>query len=269
MINLLAWSFLFFLIVLSLFLALRKASNDGQWLTQHQRLPQIQVNGDQLLVNDLRDFRYGPNDEVISASYLNRGYSLAELEAVWLGISHFGSNGMAHVLLSFQFGDDDYLGLSIEARLEIEDREYHPLKGLLRSYTKMIVLATEQDVIGLRSHIRQEPLYLYRLNIPQLHQRALLLNFLRTAQSLHANPDFYNTLFDNCMTGLLAESHRFGNWWSWLDYRILLPGYSDALAHELSLIDNEQAIEIARQNALVDPSQTNIDDTDFSLSIRR
>ncbi len=256
---------------LVVYLSLQKASNDGNWLPQHTRLPSAQLNGDQILIQGLRDFRYNSDESVAQSSYLDRGYSLADLAGVWLGISHFGGNGMAHVLLSFQFGSDvnaDYLALSIEARLEQEDAEYHPIKGLFRNYTKLIVLATEQDVIGLRTHVRGEPLYLYRLDIPQLHQRALLLNFLRLAESLNAQPDFYNTLLDNCMTGLLAESHRFGNWWHWLDHRILLPGNADDLAHELGLIDNDRPLDELRQQALVDPSQSQINDPDFSRAIR-
>jgi hypothetical protein len=192
------------------------------------------------------------------------------MQNVWYGISHFGENGLAHVLLSFEFNDNRFLALSIEARLQDKDvKGYHPLKGLFGAYTKTIVLATEQDVIGLRTHVRGEPFYLYKLQIPELYTKALLLNFLRKAQALNVTPAFYNSIIDNCMTGLLAESHQFQSITSWMDTRILLPGNSDELAYELGFIQTNKPFDAIRKAALVEPSVTDLEDPDFSNKIRK
>lgn len=256
------------LLGLALFLALQTPSNEGDWQLQHRLLPQVTVAGDRVNVNRLRDFRYHADESVAAATYLDSSFKLSELSAAWLGISHFGGNGMAHVLLSFEFLTGQPLVVSIEARLEHEDIEYHPIKGLLRSYTKTIVLGTEQDVIGLRSHVRGERVHLYRLNISALQARALLLNFLRTAQALNTEPTFYNTLIDNCMTGLLAESQRYRRLRSWLDYRILLPGFADELAQQEGLIEQGTAITELRQQSLIDPAAVDISAANFSSAIR-
>jgi hypothetical protein len=107
-------------------------------------------------------------------------------------------------LLSFEFKEDQFLAVSIEARLRKDDVDsYDPIKGLFRGDTKTIVLATAQDVIGLGIHIRGKPFYLYKLEFPELYSKPLLLNFLREAQALNTRPT--------------------------LDIRILLPGNSDEM----------------------------------------
>ncbi len=250
-------------------LALKSPTNDANWQSQFQVLPTIDLENDTIRVKNLRDFRYNDDGSIAEPRYLDENYQLSEFENAWYGISHFGKNGLAHVFISFEFKNNQYLVVSIEARLEKKHVDgYNPVKGLFRSYTKTIVLATEQDVIGLRTHIRGEPVHLYRLDVPELYTKPLLLNFLREAQVLNRKPTFYNTLLDNCMTGLLAQSDQFRSVWSWLDKRILLPGNSDEIAYELAYIDTSKPFKDVRTAALVDPSVTSIDDAAFSQKLR-
>ena len=71
------------------------------------------------------------------------------------------------------------------------------------------------------------------------------------------------------MTGLLAQSEKFRSWTSWLDYRIMLPGYSDRLGYELGLINNSDALEATRKKALINPLKTELEDPLFSIKIRQ
>ena len=250
-------------------LAAKSPSNDKPWQTQFQRLPTIELDGDTLRVNNLRDFSYNADDTIAEARYLDQQYQLSQFKQAWFGLSHFGKNGMAHVFLSFEFSGNQFLVVSIEARLEEKHIDgYDPIKGLFRGYMKTVVLATERDVIGLRTHVRGEAVYLHKLLVPELYTKPLLLNFLREAQVLTRKPTFYNTLIDNCMTGLLAQSDQFRSFFSWLDMRIILPGNSDEIAYELAYIDTAKPFEKVREAALVDPALTTIDDADFSMKIR-
>ncbi len=259
--------FLFFPIwVIHLFF--RRPSNDGTWKTQYSKLPQIELQDDVITIHNVRDFRYNSDKSIKTDKYLSETYYLSRMEKVWYGISHFGPNGLAHVLLSFQFNDGKYLVVSIEARLKEKHLGYNALRGLFGTYTKTIVLATEQDVIGLRTHVRKEILYLYPLEISELYTKALLLNYLGRAQSLNVKPAFYNSILDNCMTGLLEESLEFGGVVSWMDRRILLPGYSDELAYENDFIDTSRPFQAVKEDALVRPENFSIDDSDFSTKLR-
>ena len=260
---------IFFIGLGAIFLALKSPSNQANWQTQFKTLPSVKLEGDTIHIKNLRDFRYNKDATIREARYLEQTYQLSEFKNAWYGISHFGKNGLAHVFMSFEFSDDKFLAVSIEARLEEEHiNGYSPIKGLFRCYTKTIVLATEQDVIGLRTHSRGEPLYLYKLDVPEIYTKPLLLNFLREAEVLNRKPTFYNTLIDNCMTGLLAQSDQFRKLSSWLDMRIILPGNSDQIAYELDYIDTSKPFDKVRTNALVDASTVDISDADFSLKIR-
>lgn len=247
----------------------RKPSNEALWQTQFAKLPEIDLDDDLITVKNLRDFRYKPDKSIASANYKTETYHLSKMQKVWYCISHFGPNGLAHVLLSFEFSDGKYLVVSIEARLKKKHVfGYNALKGLVGTYTKFMVLASEQDVIGLRTHIRGEKVFLYPLDISELYTKALLLNYLGRAQSLNITPAFYNSITDNCMTSLLLESQDYDNIASWIDKRILLPGYSDELAYELDFIDNSRPFDEIRKQALVDPMMCEIDDEEFSKKIR-
>lgn len=259
--------FLFFPIwVIHLFF--RRASNDATWKTQYSKLPQVDLQDDEIRIHNVRDFRYNSDKSIKTENYLSETYYLSKMQKVWYAISHFGPNGLAHVLLSFQFNDGKYLVVSIEARLKEKHLGYNALRGLFGTYTKTIVLATEQDVIGLRTHIRKERVYLYPLDISELYTKALLLNYLGRAQSLNVKPAFYNSILDNCMTGLLEESLDYGGIVSWMDRRILLPGYSDELAYENGFIDTTIPFDDLKLGALVKPEDYNIDDEDFSKKLR-
>ena len=259
--------FLFFPIwVIHLFFKL--PSNDANWKIQYATLPQIDLSDDEIRIKNVRDFRYNKDKTIARVSFKNETYLLSKMKKVWYGISHFGPNGLAHVLLSFEFWDGKYLVVSIEARLKQKHKSYNALRGLFGTYTKTIVLATEQDVIGLRSHIRKEKVHLYPLEISELYTKALLLNYLGRAQALNTNAAFYNSILDNCMTGLLEESQDYDSVASWMDKRILLPGYSDELAYENEFIDTSRPFNEVKQSALVVPDNFSIDDDNFSTLIR-
>jgi len=247
----------------------RKPTNDADWKTQYKILPEIDLDDDLITIKNLRDFRYNPDQSIASANYKTETYFLSKMQKAWYCISHFGPNGLAHVLLSFEFSDGKYLVVSIEARLKNKHtRGYNALKGLFGTYTKIMVMATEQDVIGLRTHVRGEKVYLYPLDISELYTKALLLNYLGRTQSLRIAATFYNSIIDNCMTSLLQESQDYDDLASWMDKRILLPGYSDELAYELELIETARPFADVKASVLVDPAVCGIDDPEFSKKIR-
>jgi len=80
---------------------------------------------------------------------------------------------------------------------------------------------------------------------------------------------FYHSLRANCTTRLVEHVNRVAAVpirWSW---RILLPGYSDALAHRLGLLDTDLSLEEARRRWHVNERARRwIDAEDFSLRIR-
>lgn len=243
-------------------------SHEGDWGALQGRIPTVTRGPEgQYAISGIRDFRYNSDGSVAESRYLDEQIDLAGLQRIWLGISHFAPMGLAHTFLSFEFSDQRFLVASVEARLNAS-QSYSPLKGLLRRYHKMIVLGTEADIIGLRSHIRQEQVLLYPLQLTKDEQEYVLRAILNDVQAIEQQPAFYNTLLDNCLTNLVKHDPDFRHWWSLTDYRLLLPGFSDGLAWERGWINNSLTLGEARQRAEIDPAETEPADGAFSMKIR-
>lgn len=244
-----------------------KPRNDRDWRPEHAGTPTATVDGGVVTLQGVRNFRYVADRTPKRIAHETRRYRLADLREVWYGISHFGALGFAHTFLSFGFEDGDYLALSIEARLEKGER-YNAWKGLFRAFELIYVFADERDVIGLRSHIRRERVLLYRLRGERQTGIRLLQAMLDKANALARQPAFYNTLTDNCTTGIVRHAEGLPRWRRYLDYRLLLPGYSDALAYDYGVIDTSRPLRDLRHAARIDPAVTEIEAEDFSQRIR-
>ena len=245
----------------------KKPSHERDWKVEYAVLPQALLQGEKLTIRDLRNFTYKPDGSVREARYEDRTYDLSKLEGLWYGISHFYDYGLAHTFVSFGFQDGQYLTISVEAR-QAEGQSYHPLRGILREYELIYLATDERDVIGVRTHVRSERVYLYEVMVETEKMRRLLLAMLKTMNEIYETPAFYDTLADNCTTNILQHVERLTFWDIFLDYRALLPGYSDALAYELGLLDTSVPLEALRRKSRIDPAVTAIEDPQFSRKIR-
>ena len=250
---------------LILYLSTLTAGNEGPWREGHEKSAYAELSGRTVTIHNIRNFRDDGQESRIR-EYFSKTFDLEELERIWFGLSHFGPYGLAHSFLSLEFSDGQYLGMSIEARLR-PGQIYGPLKGLFRQYTKIYIVATEPDVIGLRSHRRGETVLLYPVIAPRENLEQFVLAMIADANAAYETPEFYNTVLDNCLTNLLKHSLRFSEV-SAADFRVLLPGHTDRLTYALGITPDDIPFELARQRALVDPANGAIDDPNFSTSIR-
>jgi len=250
-------------------LQLQVPSNDGLWHEAQGRTAWVEFSGRAFTVHNVRDFRYGADRRVVSFDYREQSYNLDNLQRGWFGLSHFGPLGLAHSFLSFEFNDGDqtrYLALSIEGRLR-PDQRYKPLAGLFRRYTKISIFSTEQDVIGLRSHLRGERVLLYPVNTTRDDLEEFFLAVVEDTNELHEAPAFYNTVLDNCLTNLLKHTALMENI-GFVDLRVLLPGRTDRLTYALDITPTNLPFDEARQRATINPALSEIDDPGFSASLR-
>ena len=63
--------------------------------------------------------------------------------------------------------------------------------------------------------------------------RDLFVSMLQRANGLAAEPEFYNTLMNTCTSNILRHMNELRREPVRNELRIVFPGYSDALAHEL------------------------------------
>ena len=243
-------------------------SHDHDWITSQAVLPSATVNGDQVHIKNVRNFSYKTKQDFTPA-YYNEVYDLSKLTKVYFIVSHFSEfEGLAHTFLSFEFSDGKYLSVSVESRREKEEA-FTPLKGILKQYEMIYVLGDERDLIKLRTHYRDEEVYLYPANTTPENAQKLLLSILNRVNQIYETPEFYNTITNNCANAITRHIEAISDRNIPPSYKIFLPGYSDKLAHKLKLIPHDAPIEEIRKRYRIDVKAQAIGETkDFSRMIR-
>jgi hypothetical protein len=251
---------------------LRRPSLDRDWTPDNARLPEARFEGDTVTVDGVRNFEWRtPAD--FTARWERRRYDLARLESVWFLVVPFGDfRGPAHTFLSFGFADSaggtDYVAVSVELRKEVGET-YHPVRGLFREYELAYVVGDERDLVRLRSNVRGDSVYLYRVHASPDQGRTLFRAMLERANRLRTAPEFYNTLTSSCTTNIVDHVNAIAPNRVAFSYKLLLPAFSDELAYDLGLLDTTRAFAELKREALINPrALAAADAPDFSARIR-
>jgi hypothetical protein len=231
-------------------------------------LPSAEFRDDQVFIHGVRDFIYLGEDQFVER-YHDDTFDLGDVVGVDFVMVPFAETPtLAHTMLSFRFGDGRVLGVSAEARLE-QDEKYHPVPGAVHKYELMYVLATERDLVTLRTEHRNSDVYIYPIRVTPEQSKQLLVDVLHRVNKLSAEPEFYDTVTNNCTTNIVRHVNRLSPGRIPLNWRVLLPGYSDQLAYALGLLDTElpyeEAKRLARVNDRVNP---NLSVNAFSAALR-
>ena len=218
-----------------------RPSLDRDWSPDQRVMPRATIEGDKVTIDKVRNFSYRATDDY-TPTYEQRTYDLARLDSVWFMVEDFGNlPAIAHTLVSFGFGGE-YVAISAEIRKE-RGEVYSPLKGLLRQYELMYVVADERDVIGLRTNFRRDPVYLYPVKTTREQMRRMFLEMLARANKLGVEPEFYNSLTNNCTSNIVAHVNALAPHRIPFSYKTVFPAYSDRLAYELGLIPTDQSFD--------------------------
>jgi hypothetical protein len=172
-------------------------------------------------------------------------------------------------MLSFGLANGEHVAISVEIRKE-QGETFSAVKGLLNQYEIMYVVADERDVIDLRAVHRGDDVYVYPLRATPEQSQALFVDMLRRANQLAEQPEFYNTITNNCTTAIVRHFNQLAKTpLAVSDPRIFLPGYSDELVYELGLIDTTASFAETKRRANVSPlARQHRDAADYSQAIR-
>lgn len=247
--------------------AMRSPSNDRDWVVDQSVLPFAEFHGESVTVRNVRNFRYASTTDFTPGWY-DRTFDLGDVVSVDFIVEPFGSVGAAHTFLSFGLADGARIAISAEIRRE-KGEEFNPLLGVLNRYEIMYVVADERDVVLLRAVHRGHAVYAYPTTATAAQARALLTGMLHRANALAREPEFYNTVTNNCAVTIARHvNDLYPDRVSW-NWRLLFPGQSDAYAYELGLIDNALPLDEARRKyRLPEGIGRYADDADFSSEIR-
>ncbi len=244
-------------------------SNYRSWIPAQAVLATAELRGDELTVHNIRNCQYLSADDYVVRHY-DKTFDLRQLRSVdFVTVPFRETPTLAHTMLSFGFADGQFLAISVEARYE-QGETYSPIKGAMRQYELMYVVADERDVIGLRAKHRKDDIYLYPTRSTPEFARALLLDMLARANKLAAEPEFYDALTNNCTTNIVAHVNRVRPGRVPLNIGTLLPGYADRLAYDLGLLDAQLPFEKLKRQALISRVASRyVDAGDFSQRIRQ
>lgn len=260
------------LVVVGLHWAAASPRNDRVWSEPQSRAPRAEFDGDQVVIHDIRDFRYAEGSGggiVWEPRWRDDSYNLSELRRGWFVLTEFGgTEGVGHVMVSFEFEGPRYVVVSVEVRRE-EGEVFDPLRGLFRQFEIMYVIGDERDVIALRTNFQRDDTWVFPIDAGPEKTREFFVDMLNRANSLHERPDWYNTALNSCSSSLAAHYEHINDVSLGLDKRIALPGYSDELLEELGLFpDGVSAAQARTLFYANDRAQAGPVDDGFSARIR-
>ena len=225
-------------------------SNHRNWIPEQSVLALTEFQGNQALIKNVRycDYR---SAEDYTVRYYDKVIDLDQVHTVDFIIVPFPEMpDMAHTMMSFGIGDDDYLAVSVEARRE-KGETYNPLVGLLGQYELMYVIGDERDLIQLRTNHWKNDVYVHRLQVRPEQAKAMLVDVLHRANRLAVVPELYNTFTNNCTTNLIDHMNENLPVEIEYDRRILMAGRADRMIYDLGLIDTSLPFDAARSRARV------------------
>jgi hypothetical protein len=245
------------------------ASNDRQWQADAAELPYATIEGDRVTVHNIRNFIYRTETDFTPA-YYTKTFDLSKLDSIDLFAIYWMGPAIAHAIVSFGFGGEDFLAVSIEARKELGEG-YSTVKGFFRQYELLYVVADERDVIRLRTNFRKNPpedVYRYRVQASPATARAFFLDYLKSINEIRDRPQFYNTLTDNCTNVIWMHAHVNPERvpFSW---KLLASGYAPEYLYDMGTLDTSIPFSELMQRAHINRIAQSLNDApDFSRRIR-
>jgi hypothetical protein len=200
-----------------------RPSNDRVWAPELARTVTGTVTGDLVKLTDVRDFDW-QSSTTTEPRWLSKSYDLKLLKTVDFALSYWGMDDIAHALISFGFSDGQHVVFSAETRREVGE-SYSEIGGFFKMFELSLIAATEDDILKLRTNIRdpKEDVYLYPISMPKPEMRTLFLTYISAANGLANEPRWYNTITTNCST-VIYRTVRAINPDAAFDIRFLLSG---------------------------------------------
>lgn len=242
-----------------------RPTNDRNWAPDVARTVTARIDGDRLVVSNVRNFHWRSNTD-FDQRWEERTYNLSHVTDVDLVMSYWAGEAIAHTIVSFGIENAPRLAFSIETRKESHEG-YSSIAGFFKQYELAIVAGDERDIVRVRSNIRGEDVRIYRLRMTPKNAQLLLREYVGEANELAREPRFYNTLTANC-TNLVFDLVRVIHPGLPFDIRVLFSGYLPNYAYDLGAVDTSMPFETLRHLSKIHDKAVQADaDPDFSARI--
>jgi hypothetical protein len=203
----------------------------GNWNPDDVNVAYSDINGDRVTIHNVRNCDYRTEQDY-TCQWDVRSYNLSDLRRADLFITWWGSPWIAHPIVSFDFGKQSHVAMSVQTR-ETVGQDYSAIRGFFRQYLLGYTVSDERDVIRLRTNYRKgEEVYIFRTTVSPELARGIFLDYLHRVNSLHDRPEWYNALTNNCTTNIAVSAADARNGRVRFDWRILLNGKMDEMLYE-------------------------------------
>ena len=248
-----------------------RPSNDRDWQPEFAQTGYVDIDKSHLTFHQFRNFDYevdGSPTGKITERWESRTHDLNQLNGIDLIFDAFGGKLMAHPMLSFDFGDEGHVLLSIETRKETHE-SFSTIGGIYKMFELQYIFGDEADFVRVRTNIRDEPCYIYRTSTTPEDAKKLLLTCIQSQNRLKNQPHWYNAITTNCTTSYRAQTpveHRHP-----FDWRTLVNGQLDLMLYEKeALTTGDLTFEELRIQAFINKAaQAHPEGSGFSAAIRK
>jgi len=218
-------------------------SNDRIWADDVAEMTTGTVEAGLVTLHNVRNFEWLTRTNY-TQHWETRSYELQRLDSVDMIVSYWSYRAIAHVLISFGFNDGSHVVFSVEIRRQ-KGQAFSEIGGFFKEFELSIIAADERDVIRVRTNVRGEDAYLYRIRLPLSAMRSLFLAYVDQANRLVHTPRFYNTINVNCTTLVYHMMKHIVGYLPW-DYRLVFSGFLPAYVYRVGGLDARYTLQELR-----------------------
>ena len=244
-----------------------RPQSDHDWADDVARITAGTVIGNRVTLRDVRNFDWRTRTDYTQC-WETRIYDLERLRSVDMVMSYWRGPAIAHMVTSFGFEDGAHVVFTVEIRRR-KTQTFSEIGGFFKEFELTIMACDERDAIRLRTNVRREEAYMFRLQLAPEAMRAMFLGYIGEANRLVESPRFYHTITVNCTTLVYQMMSRIVGHLP-LDYRLLFSGYMPQYVYAVGGLDRRYTLAELRERGRITLRARESDRSPhFSADIRR
>ncbi|MEG1451484.1 Lnb N-terminal periplasmic domain-containing protein [Brevundimonas sp.] len=263
-----AWAVLAIIVALvALGWAQVRPLQNRDWAPELSRGVVADIQGSTVHLSNVRDFRWHTRDDG-DPRWIDQTVNLDQLKTVDFISTVWASPHIAHTMVSFGFADGQYVVFSAEIRREKHEK-FSEIGGFFKQFELVLIGATEEDIVKLRTHARGEDVSIFPLTMTPEQKKALFLSYVGLGNELAVKPRFYQTITTNCTTVIWRLARTVEKRLP-MDWRILLSGHTQDYLYDLGVIKNDRPLpDIKAKAHVTEKARSLAPDAPYSQSIRQ